>query len=199
MNRPFDCISNFIFIDNPPEKADIIFIPGGSHPQLMGRAAELYHQGFAPYILPSGGYNPKIAEYSSEWEFLKKLASLLDVPDQAILKENQALNTHENADFSRKVLLEMELPIHKAIIVCKAYHARRALLTYQAVFPLSTSFLVSSVTDNRGITKENWFTKKEFIAMIMGEVSKIGTYCEDFIPEWVRPGDDPVIQSNAKS
>jgi uncharacterized SAM-binding protein YcdF (DUF218 family) len=185
MNYPFDCISEFIFVDDPPERADIIFIPGGSHSQLMIRATELYKQGFAPFILPSGRFNSKIPDYESEWEFLQKIALQQSVPEEVILKENKASNTFENAEYSQKVLQEMNIPIHKAIIVCKAFHSRRALLTYQAVFPLATTFLVSSVVDNRGITKDNWFTKKEYISIIMGEIKKIGQYFENQIPNWV--------------
>ena len=185
MGYPFDCISDFMFVEDLPEKADVILIPGGSHPQLMAKAAELYHRGYSSYILPSGGFNPKIPGFASEWDFLRKIAINLNVPETVILKEDKAQNTFENALFSSNVLLEMNLRVDKAILVCKAYHSRRALLTYQLAFPSRTTFFVSPVIDNRGITKANWFTRKEYISVVMGEVSKIGQYCEDKIPEWV--------------
>ncbi len=52
MAYPFDCITEFMFVETALEPADVILVPGGSHPQLMERAADLYHQGMAPYILP---------------------------------------------------------------------------------------------------------------------------------------------------
>ncbi len=55
MGYPFDCITEFMFFETEMQPADLIMIPGGSHPQLMERAAALYHQGLAPLILPSGG------------------------------------------------------------------------------------------------------------------------------------------------
>ncbi len=109
MGYPFDCISDFIFIEDLPQKADVILIPGGSHPQLMVKAVELYQQGFAPYILPSGGANPKLPAYESEWEFLEKIALGLNVPEKAILKENKALNTFENATFSKACITGNEV------------------------------------------------------------------------------------------
>jgi len=33
-------ITNYIFIEDAPEKADIIFIPSGSNPETAERAAE---------------------------------------------------------------------------------------------------------------------------------------------------------------
>ena len=66
MSYPFDCISNLVFVKTEIQPADIILVPGGSHPHIMVKAAELYNQGLAPFILPSGKFNPKISEYSSE-------------------------------------------------------------------------------------------------------------------------------------
>jgi uncharacterized SAM-binding protein YcdF (DUF218 family) len=184
MGYPFDCISDFIFVEDLPQKADVILIPGGSHPQLMVKAVELYRQGLAPYILPSGGPNPKIPDYASEWEFLEKIALGLGMPEKAILKEEKAHDTFENASFSRQILQDMQVKVDTAILVCKAYHSRRALLTYQAIFPSKTRFFVAPVIDNRGISKSNWYTKEEYVAVVMGEVRKIGQYFVDKICGW---------------
>ncbi len=176
MGYPFDCISDFIFINTSLESSDVILVPGSSSPKTMFKAAELYREGLAPYILPSGGYNEKIKDYSSEWECYKAAAIEMGVPESALLKEDKARNTFENAIFSQKVLKNSGLPFKKAIIVCKAYHSRRALLTYQAIFPHDTEFFVCSVPDKNEITKENWFLKNKSISIVMGEVVKIGSY-----------------------
>ena len=43
---------DFIFIDDKPEKADVIFVPGNGYPQMAEKAAELYRRGLAPRVLP---------------------------------------------------------------------------------------------------------------------------------------------------
>lgn len=48
---------DFIFIDDKPEKADVIFVPGNGYPQMAEKAAELYRRGLAPRVLPSGRYS----------------------------------------------------------------------------------------------------------------------------------------------
>lgn len=184
MSHPFDCISNFIFVETPIDKADVILIPGGSHPQQIERAAELYKDGYAKYLLPSGGFNPKIPEWKSEWEFFKNLAAKLGVPENAILKEDQARHTFENAELSWRVLQSINLSVKSVILVCKAFHARRALLTYQSVFPSDVKFYISPVIDKRGISKETWFMNNEHINIVMGEVTKIGSYFESKISKW---------------
>jgi len=52
--RIIDDITNFIFVENRPEKADIIFIPGGSYAEIAEYAAMLWHKVYSPIILPSG-------------------------------------------------------------------------------------------------------------------------------------------------
>jgi uncharacterized SAM-binding protein YcdF (DUF218 family) len=184
MNYPFNCISELVFVKSEIKAADIILVPGGSHPQLMEKAAELYNQGLAPYILPSGHFNPKIPEYSSEWEFLKSIGVKLGVPEEKILKEDQASHTFENAEFSWRVIKENKLPVKKAILVCKAYHSRRALLTYQTVFPKEIEFFIASTPDKKEVTKDNWFLDEAKIKTVMGEVVKIGKYFEPYIKKF---------------
>ncbi len=183
MKYPFDCITELVFVETELEKSDVIFIPGGSHPQLVEKAADLYHQGLAQYILPSGGYNLKLTSYKSEWAFFKETALQYNVPESAILKEDQAGNTFENADFSRSTLIDRGIEVKKAILVCKAYLSRRALLTYQQVFP-DVTFFVAPVYDYRGISKDSWFLNRGHIHIVMGEVAKIGVYFEDQVAAW---------------
>lgn len=43
-NRIITDISNYIFVCDEPEKADAIFLPGGSHPEQLEYVAKLYHK-----------------------------------------------------------------------------------------------------------------------------------------------------------
>ena len=55
MNHKFlQQLTDFIFVEDLPENADIIFIPGSGFPQLGEEAAGLYHRDYASCILPSG-------------------------------------------------------------------------------------------------------------------------------------------------
>ncbi|WP_088034584.1 YdcF family protein [Evansella clarkii] len=184
MSNPFDCITEFIFVETEISPADVILIPGSNHPQLMEKAAALYKQGMAPYILPSGGYKSHVG--SSESEYLRNIGIKSGVPEEAILKEDKAQHTLENARFSIKALQSKGITPKKVILVCKAGHSRRALLCYQAEFPNECEILVSPCIDRYGITKENWFLSEVGIRRTLSEVKKIGTYFEEFLPSWVR-------------
>ena len=49
-------ITRFIFLQDAPQHADILFIPGNGHAEPSELAADLYRAGLAPYVLPSGRY-----------------------------------------------------------------------------------------------------------------------------------------------
>lgn len=117
LTAPIDSITRFIFVKTEIERSDVILVPGGSHPQLMEEAVRLYQRGLAPYILPSGGRNSNIPAYASEWSFLKGIGVSLGVPEKAILKEDQAQNTFDNAALSLKVLVNSGISVNKAILV----------------------------------------------------------------------------------
>lgn len=53
----YDYMTDFIFVEHQPEKADIIFVPGGNYPDSARYATQLYKEGWAPYVMPSGKYS----------------------------------------------------------------------------------------------------------------------------------------------
>ena len=176
---------DFVFAEDQPEKADIIFVPGNGFPQMAERAAQLYKEGYAPYILPSGRYSITLGkfvgvqshqeiydgEYETEWEFLKSVLMKNGVPEEAILREDQATFTYENAIYSRQVTDHAELEIERAILCCKSYHARRCLMYYQLLYPKTEFYVVPVNAD--GITRENWRKNEEGIDAVTGELSRI--------------------------
>jgi uncharacterized SAM-binding protein YcdF (DUF218 family) len=175
MKDPIAAITEFVFLETPVSSADVILIPGGSRPQLMERAAALYHRGLAPFILPSGGTNVHLSGLN-EWAHLKQVGVSLGIPEAAFLKEDEARHTFENAELSWQAIRQAALEVGAAILVCKAFHARRAHMAYSAAFPEHVLFMVSPVHDERDIRRDNWFTSELGIRKVMGEVEKIGRY-----------------------
>lgn len=113
--------------------------------------------------------------------YLKSLAISLGVPAEHIICEEKAGHTFENAEFSSSMLIDMGIVPKKIILVCKSYHSRRALISYQCVFPKDTAFLVSSITDKNGLNQQNWASRQEYVDKVMSEVEKISKYFKDKI------------------
>lgn len=90
-------------------------------------AARLYRAGKAPIVIATG---------RGEREATVPLLLDLGVPASAIVVEDQARNTEENAKFVEKVLLDGKKPDRKRILlVTSAWHMRRAVLMYRRYAP----------------------------------------------------------------
>ena len=190
-------ITNFIFVEDKPQKVDAIFLPGGSHPEQPEYAAELYRKGYAKWLIPSGGVSVKRdrwpgvrskadiynGDYQSDCEFFTDVFVKNSVPADVIIGEEKSGHTRDNAFLSRKVIDENELEIKTAIIVCKAFHARRCLMLYQMAFP-DTTFYVCPVVC-MGITKDNWYKSEQGIDRVLGELARCGNQFVGDIKEYL--------------
>ncbi|MDR1663443.1 MAG: YdcF family protein [Clostridiales bacterium] len=179
-------ISNFIFVENAPQKSDVIFLPGSDHASLPEKAAELYREGYAPLLLPSGRYyinHGKFAgvrdkpgaytgAYETECDFFTDVLLQNGVPWDAILQEDEATYTKENAVFSRKITDGLGLKIKRAIICCKPFHARRCLMYYQLSYPKTKLLIVPAPSFD--VDKTNWHTTPFGIDRVMGELTRCG-------------------------
>ena len=191
-------ISDFIFIEDKLEKADAILIPGGAYPELPEMAAKLWKQGYADCVVPSGAYaitEGKFAgvkskreiydgDYETECAFYCDVLMRNGVPGSALIPEDKSQFTAQNAWFTKALLDERGILLRKAIICCKAFHARRCLMYYQFTFP-ETEFLIAPVTDTHAgkITKSNWFQSEIGVEKVMGELNRMGT---QFMPEFTQ-------------
>lgn len=190
-HRVIQDITDFIFINDIIEKSDIIFIPGTSKSAITEHAANLYCLGYAKYVLPSGKYsssigkfasknvdNPRYAgNYATDFEYCRHILIQNGVSKDAVICEHNATNSMENAEFSAKVLNELNIKINKAILCCQSFHARRAFMSYSRYFP-NTEIFVAPV-DTQGITKENWYLHENGYRKVMNELYKCGKYFVD--------------------
>jgi len=186
MNKIITDISDYIFVADTPQKVDVIFLPGGSFSELPEYAADLYQKGYARFLVPSGGISIKrdkwqgvsskvdiyTGDYHSDCEFFTDVLVKNGVDREAIICENQSQHTRDNAFLSRKAVDEKGIEIKSAMIVCKAFHARRCLMLYQMAFP-EVDFIVCPV-HCYNISKENWFETEIGIERVLGELARCG-------------------------
>ena len=184
-------LTDFIFLKDIPQQADIIFVPRNSHCEPADHAAELFRAGYAPRILPSGRYSIRIGHFSgqssphhydgdfeTEWAFMHEVLVKNGVPPEAILREDQATFTYQNALLSRQVTDDLQLSIKKAILVCIPVHARRAKMYYETAFPEASILVCPSLAD---ITRENWTKSENGIHTVLDEVSRVGNQFHDIL------------------
>ena len=119
---PRTLLIDFLFYEDQPKKADAIILMSGDTVRIK-KAAELYHAGYADKVLLTtaleAGSRPEDAESYG-------------IPHHALLIENKATSTYENALFSKDIVLEHE--IESALVVTSNYHMRRTRLAFERVF-----------------------------------------------------------------
>ncbi len=150
-------------IVEPPAPADAIVVfaggvgesgkAGGGFQERVTQAIGLYRQGMAPRLIFSSGYVFTLREA----EVMKAVAVANGVPPEAIVLEEQAANTYQNVEFTRRILNEHGWK--RVLLVSSPYHMRRALLTWKKVAPeitvIATPALESQFyTHERGASLE---------------------------------------------
>lgn len=128
------------------EKSDLLFVPCSSDLRVAQRAAKLFLEGYAPYVLFTGKEGKMTKELfdKPEAEMFAEEAKKHGLPAGVILTETEATNTGQNIAFGKKLLDECELDIKKIIVVQKPYALRRMYATFKKQWPEVEFFLAST-------------------------------------------------------
>ncbi len=189
----FEDIGKFIFLNEEPQKADLILIPGAPIKELAYHGADLYNRGFAPLVLSTGKYYFKYKDLFEEFEvftgsgenalgqeteaeFIQKLMMENGVPKDSIILEKESMSTFENAKNAKKCIEEdlKDKNIKHIILCCQAFHARRALMTFQSELRDIKITVCPVVT--RNISIDTWMDTEKGYNLVLGELSKCGEY-----------------------
>ena len=134
---------NYLTVKDTPKKADVIIGFGTYHLGAAKKAADLWHQGFAPYIIFSGYKNDRY--HKTEAAMLKETAIEHGVPQDVIFTEDHASNTGLNITLSYALAQEKKLlKTNRVILIHKPYMSRRTYATAKAQWPdSSTTFYIA--------------------------------------------------------
>ena len=103
--QPLQVIWDYLCLHQEPRRADVIVGFGNFNTDIARRAAELYHAGYAPKILFTGGLGRNTEGLLPEPEALRfaKVAMDCGVPESDIILEDKSANTKENILFTRQL------------------------------------------------------------------------------------------------
>jgi uncharacterized SAM-binding protein YcdF (DUF218 family) len=152
----------------------------GSHDDRVGReAARLVLKGFAPLLIPSGGFG-KVTQTIwgiTEGERFAEIARELGVEKSKILVENTASNTGENITKTRELLQKQGLHVRNGILVTKPYMRRRAYATASKQWP-EMEWLVSSPALSFEEYPDQDVPERRMIELMVGDLQRIKLYAE---------------------
>jgi len=174
-------IWDYMKMNMPLHKCDILFVLGGLNPTPAKRAAELFLKGYGNFLVISGGFGKltKDTYKKTEAETFAEVAVSMGVPVEKIIMEKQASNTGENILFTYALLQSKNLLPESIMIVVKPYFERRAYATLKKQWPDNhIEVLVTSplVTYEEYFANDSAEEKNQILNIMVGDFQRIHKY-----------------------
>ena len=180
---PLQVIWDYLCLNQTLEKADCIVGFGNFNTDIARRAAELYHQGYAPKVLFTGGLGRNTEGLLPEQEAVRfaKVAMECGVPAADILIEDKSANTKENIEFTR-CLLEREGIPHGHILGVHQPFMERRITAAMGVYWPDLSFSVTSpqvsIPEYLEDAKGQGITENAAVSVIVGDFQRMDLYAK---------------------
>lgn len=161
------------------QKSDCILTLGSHDTRVAERAAELYHQGWAPLLIFSGGLG-RLTEgvwSQPEADLFAEIAISKGVPKEAILIENRSTNTGENILFTQQLLDKRNLHPQRFIVVQKPYMERRSYATFKKHWPDKELVVTSPQIPFEAYATDD-IPMEQVINIMVGDMQRIKLYYE---------------------
>lgn len=135
----------------------------GREADRAGQALYLYKTGAVQKIMISGGsgslpFQPK--SVNDEGQMIAHFLTVAGVQPKDIVLENKSRNTHENAQFSAR-MLQKTFQTNRCVLITSAWHMRRAIGCFQkegiSVIPFPSAFL----SGRRSFAPSEWLLPNE--------------------------------------
>jgi uncharacterized SAM-binding protein YcdF (DUF218 family) len=170
-------IWDYHHLNHPLEKCEIILALGSNDLRVAEHAANLYLQGWAPWLMFSGnaGAFTRGRFARSEAETFAAVALEKGVPEEAILLEPESTNSGENVSFSRRLLEQRGFDPKSLILVQKPYMERRAYATFMNFWP-GRRLIVSSPPITFADYPTAELPKDLVINIMVGDLQRIRVY-----------------------
>lgn len=175
-------ISDLLFCESDKlNPCDLAIVLGNDYLGTMDDVFRLYQNGFIRGKIILTGHSAQ-GDKVPEAERFYKRGLALGLPDNMMIMEPCATNSHENLLFSKRII-EDELGgfdrWEGVLFVAKAFVLRRIRMTARALdYPSDDSLFYYGTVDkeNRNIARDNWFERDISTKRVLEELVRIGQY-----------------------
>ncbi len=174
---------DYMLVGHELRRADCILTLCSHDISIADYAIELFHAGYAPWLLFSGGVIQQDAALKVFWdtteaEVFARRARAQGVPAARILTENRSRNTGENLAFSRDLLARVVPDARSLILVQKPYMERRVLATALKQWD-APDFVVASPPISCAVYLKGNLPREAVIQHIVGDFQRVKVYGEN--------------------
>ena len=180
---PLQVIWDYLCLNQNQEKADVIVGFGNFNTDIARRAAELYHKGYGPKVLFTGGLGRNTEGLLPEPEAVRfaKVAMECGVPEEDILIEDKSANTKENIEFTRNLLEEKGIPHSHILGVHQPFMERRISAAMGVYWP-EVKFSVTSpqvtIPAYLARAKDQGISENASVSVIVGDFQRMDLYAK---------------------
>lgn len=197
-DKALSLIWDYMHLHHQLKKADAIFVLGNRDMRVGEYAAQLWLDGWAPYLICAGSgdiHNNKpgreLFAGTTEAEVFADIAIKMGVPKNVILIENKSQNTGQNYEFTIQLLKDKGVDTKTLIVVQKPYMERRTFATGKIWLPNVDLIVASPPISLENYPNESNSIDEHWIHAMVGDLQRIKEYpakgfqIEQEIPEEV--------------
>ena len=182
-------------MDQPLQKSDVVIAMGSHDLRTANYAAQLVLDGWAPFLICSGGLGRLTSGVwqQTEADRFAAVAAEMGLPAQKILKEDRSTNTSENLTFSRLLCEEKKIAFKDLLLVHKPYMERRVWAAACKIWPdIKITVSAPPISIQEYPTDE--IPLEMVIHIMVGDFQRILVYPQKGFAA-AQPIPDPVMQA----
>ncbi|TQV90646.1 DUF218 domain-containing protein [Cordyceps javanica] len=179
LEQDAELVYNYHRMGMTPAPADVIFCLGSLDTRVAERAAQLYLDGLAPYVVFSGRSGKLTQDVFDrpEADVFAGIARAMGVPADRVLVEPAATNTGENVRLTHALLERSGLRPRSLILVQKPYMERRTFATFRKQWPDQTAAVTVTSPQLSFAEYPDAGNPKELVVNVMvGDLMRIEKY-----------------------
>ena len=161
-------LGSFLLVQDGLKKADVVVVLGGGGSNRVVEAARLYKQGFAKYIIVTGGSTDQKTNLAA---MMEHHAVHLGVPQENILLEPQAMSTYQHPGLVMPIMRAHGFK--SAIVVSSPYHMRRSAMLFDRVFKNNGIELIYYPAQESQFKVEEWWKQTRNWKIVRSEYMKM--------------------------
>lgn len=176
-------LGNYLVLDHPLKKADLIVCTPGPPLEQILTAAGLYQKGLAPRLFiprepPPAGLDTLMEQggrYPESSHLFMETLKGLNVPESACIVGDRSIDSiWEEAEELRKWVLRKELK--SLIIVTPPYRARRTYRVFTSILDGKEVEIMVSPSRYSGFQADNWWKRDRYKGDVIIEYQKLFYY-----------------------
>jgi len=165
-------VGNFLVVSDPLVPSDAAIAISGNGPERVWTGMKLIRDGYAHYLIVSGGGPYKGGRNSGL--IMRDQAIAAGMPEDRLLVDDRAESTVGNAEGAARLMKARSL--RSGILLTSPYHTRRAGLIFSRIFRREGLHVRVLAVDDGHFRVQGWWTRRIQRSLVLREYVKLAAF-----------------------